>query len=55
MLASKQPVEATADEEWGPVKDKKSKKGKKDKKAKKEDVDEDQPAAAAGVLVIHGK
>lgn len=31
-----------ADEEWGPVKDKKAKKGKK---AKKEDDDEDQPGA----------
>jgi translation initiation factor 5B len=47
---SKAPVEVTAedlaDEEWGPVKEKKGKKGKKGKKAAKEEADEDEDKPA---------
>lgn len=47
---SKEPVAATADdladEEWGPVKDKKGKKGKKDKKEVEEEPEADEDAGA---------
>jgi translation initiation factor 5B len=39
-------AEDLADEEWGPVKEKKGKKGKKGKKAAKEDADEDEDKPA---------
>jgi translation initiation factor 5B len=41
-------AEELADEEWGPVKEKKGKKGKKGKKAAKDELEEDEekPAGA---------